>query len=173
MSRQVPTETEARTIWSKKLATLLARHKYAQAFRLLDKVIEDDLPLFRGRPEELEGRRMAWLCRIDLLRERGRLAEALAWTCMECEINPKNVTALALKEQLKRRLHLGSSDRCGKSPAPHRDSDGWEGVAGMRELKAILERDFVLPLQEPELYERYRVDVPNGVRRTVRCLASE
>lgn len=163
MNRQVPTETEAQTTWSKKLATLLARHKYAQAFRLLDKVIEDDLPLFRGRPEELEGRRMAWLCRIDLLRERGRLAEALAWTCLECEINPKNVTAQALKEQLKRRLHLGSSDECGRSPGPHRDSDGWEGVAGMRELKAILERDFVLPLQEPELYERYRVDMPNGV----------
>ncbi len=33
----------------------------------------------------------------------------------------------------------------------------------VQELKAILERDFVLPLQEPELYERYRVDVPNGV----------
>ena len=163
MSRQVPTETEAQTAWSKKLAALLARHKYAQAFRLLDKVIEDDLPLFRDCPEVLEGRRMAWLCRIDLLRERGRLAEALAWTCLECEINPKNVTAQALKEQLKRRLYLGSSDGCGRSPVPRRDSDGWEGVAGMRKLKAILERDFVLPLQEPKLYERYRVDVPNGV----------
>ena len=161
MSQQVPTEAQEK--WSEKLALLLARHKYAQAFRLLDKVIEDDLPLFRDRPEVLEGRRIAWLCRIDLLRERGRLAEALAWTCLECEINPKNVTAQALKEQLKRRLHLGSSDVCGRSPGPRRDSDGWEGVAGMRELKAILERDFVLPLQEPELYERYRVDVPNGV----------
>ena len=161
MSRQVP--TEAQETWSKKLALLLARHKYAQAFRLLDKVIEADLPLFRDRPEVLEGRRMAWLCRIDLLRERGRLVEALDWTCLECEINPKNVTAQALKEQLKRRLHLGSSDGCGRSPVPRRDSDGWEGVAGMRKLKAILERDFVLPLQEPKLYERNRVDVPNGV----------
>jgi transitional endoplasmic reticulum ATPase len=33
----------------------------------------------------------------------------------------------------------------------------------MRELKAILERDVVLPLQEPELYRRYRLDLPNGV----------
>jgi len=161
MSQQVPTEAQEK--WSEKLALLLARHKYAQAFRLLDKVIEDDLPLFRDRPEVLEGRRIAWLCRIDLLRERGRLVEALDWTCLECEINPKNVTAQALKEQLKRRLHLGSSDGCGRSPVPRRDSDGWEGVAGMRKLKAILERDFVLPLQEPKLYERNRVDVPNGV----------
>lgn len=163
MNRPVSPEAETRPAWSRKLASLLARNKYAQAFRLLDKVIEDDLPLFRDNPEELEGRRMAWLCRIDLLRERGRLAEALAWTCLECEINPKNVTAQALKERLKRGLHLGSSIRHEGSRTPQSDSDGWEGVAGMRELKAILERDFVLPLQEPELYQRYRVDVPNGV----------
>jgi transitional endoplasmic reticulum ATPase len=33
----------------------------------------------------------------------------------------------------------------------------------MRELKAILERDVVLPLQEPEIYKRYRLDLPNGL----------
>ena len=33
----------------------------------------------------------------------------------------------------------------------------------MRELKAALERDILLPLQEPELYKRYRVTLPNGV----------
>ena len=149
--------------WTQKLASLLARHRYADAFRLLDRVIEDDLPLFRGSPEDLEGRRMAWLCRIDLLRERGSLAEALAWTCLECEINPNNVTAQALKERLKRGLHLGSSVRHDESAIPQSDNDGWEGVAGMRELKAILDRDFVLPLQESELYQRYRVDMPNGI----------
>ena len=163
MSRQIPKETEMRPAWSKKLASLLARHKYAQAYRLLDKVIEDDLPLFRGSPEELEGRRMAWLCRIDLLREKGRLAEALAWTCLECEINPANVTAQALKERLKRALHLGPPVPNMPSTTGHLESGEWEGVAGMRELKAILERDFILPLQEPELYQRYRVEVPNGV----------
>ena len=157
-SRRIVPET-----WTQKLASLLARHSYADAFRLLDKVIEDDLPLLRGQPDELERRRMAWLCRIDLLREQKRFAEALAWICLECEINPQNVTAQALKEQLKRRLHLGFSEVQGRSARADRDFDGWEGVAGMRELKAILERDFILPLQEPELYERYRVDVPNGV----------
>ena len=43
MSRQVPTETEAQTAWSKKLAALVARNKYTHAFRLLDKIIEDDV----------------------------------------------------------------------------------------------------------------------------------
>jgi len=161
--RQLESRPGVRDIWTQKLASLLARHRYADAFRLLDRVIEDDLPLFRDSPEVLEGKRMAWLCRIDLLRERGRLAEALAWTCLECEINPNNVTAQALKERLKRGLHLGSSVRHDESAIPQSDNAGWEGVAGMRELKAILERDFVLPLQESELYQRYRVDMPNGI----------
>jgi tetratricopeptide (TPR) repeat protein len=152
-----------RDTWTQKLASLLARHRYTDAYRLLDRVIEHDLPLFHGDPEVLEVRRMAWLCRIDLLREQGRLAEALAWTCLECEIIPQNVTAQAMKEQLKRKLNLGHSDEHGSPAKADRVFDGWDGVAGMRELKAILERDFVLPLQEPELYERYQVDMPNGV----------
>ena len=133
MNQQVPTEAETKPAWSEKLASLLARNRFAQALRLLDRIIEEDLPLFRDNPEELEGKRTAWLCRIDLLRERERLAEALAWTCLECEINTNNVTAQALKEQLKRDLHLGSSVRREGPRRPHRDSDGWEGVAGMRE----------------------------------------
>ena len=152
-----------RDTWTQKLASLLARHRYTDAYRLLDRVIEHDLPLFHGDPEVLEVRRMAWLCRIDLLREQGRLAEALAWTCLECEIIPQNVTAQAMKEQLKRKLNLGYSEEHGSPARADRVFDGWDGVAGMRELKAILERDFVLPLQEPELYERYQVDMPNGV----------
>lgn len=162
-NRQLESRRIVRDTWAQKLASLLARHRYADAFRLLDKVIEDDLPLLRGQPDALEGRRMAWLCRIDLLREQKRFAEALAWTCLECEINPQNVTAQALKEQLKRRLHLGLSVGEGKTERADRDFDGWEGVAGMRELKAVLERDFILPLQEPDLYQRYRVDMPNGI----------
>jgi len=44
--------------------------------------------------------------RIDLLRERGQIVEALAWTCLKYEMNPGNVTAQALKERVKRRLKL-------------------------------------------------------------------
>jgi len=149
--------------WNKELASLVARRKYSQAFRLLDRVIENDLPLFRDNPEVLEGRRMAWLCRVDLLKERGRLAEALAWMCLECEINPSDVTAQALKEQLKRNLGLGSRLRTNRPQMPSRESGGWEGVAGMREMKATLERDFILPLQQPELHQMYKVSIPNGI----------
>jgi transitional endoplasmic reticulum ATPase len=33
----------------------------------------------------------------------------------------------------------------------------------MREVKAMLERDVILPLLDPELYRRYKVDLPNGI----------
>lgn len=93
-----------------------------------------------------------------------RLTEALAWTCLECEINPDDVTAQALKERLKVAVNLGSKNAV-PGPRPRRapQKDPWEGVAGMREVKNILERDVLLPLQEPELYQRYRVSLPNGI----------
>jgi len=62
-------------------------------------------------------------------------------------------------------LHLNDRDRATGSNSP-RSAAGpglWPSVAGMRELKAILERDIILPLQEPELYRRYKVDLPNGL----------
>jgi transitional endoplasmic reticulum ATPase len=99
------------------------------------------------------------------LREWGHLSEALAWTCLECEMNPHNVAALALRERLKGALHLAErTGPAGGSSSRRSSTHGlWSGVAGMRELKAILERDVILPLQEPELYQRYKVDLPNGV----------
>jgi transitional endoplasmic reticulum ATPase len=42
-------------------------------------------------------------------------------------------------------------------------SNSWPGVAGMHDLKAVLERDVIMPLQNPELYKRYKLELPNGV----------
>jgi SpoVK/Ycf46/Vps4 family AAA+-type ATPase len=137
----------------------------ARALVLLDRIIENDMPLFAADPRILQSRRLAWLFRIDLLREWGRLSEALAWTCLECELNPENVAAQALKERLKQALNLGlKREPVGSGRIRQPSMEGlWNGVAGMREVKAILERDVILPLQEPELYRRYRLDLPNGV----------
>lgn len=151
-----------RAEWYPRFARLMAQGRVSDALRFLERMIEDDWGLFASLPEVQEQRRLAWLCRIDLLRESGRLAEALAWVCLECELNPDNISAQALKEQLKRLLSLRSTQR-GLPIAPPVALHDWEGVAGMRELKAVLERDILLPLQEPELYHRYRVGLPNGV----------
>lgn len=153
--------SESRASWMPRFAALVANRQYARALRFLDRIIDNEMPLFQDFPEFRAERRLAWLCRIDLLRERGRLSEALAWVCLETELNPQNVAAQALKERLKRQLYLVSEARQSGTAVPLQDN--WEGVAGMRELKAILERDILLPLQEPELYRRYKLGLPNGV----------
>ena len=147
-----------------KLQKLLVNGKKSDALRFLDKIIENDGGLFQHEASFLENRRLSWLIRIDLLRDWGRLSEALAWTCLECELNPDNVAAHALKERLKRELRLVPLKQ--QTPRVSVQSNHclkWEGVAGMRELKAVFERDIILPLKEPELYKKYRVSLPNGV----------
>lgn len=181
--------------WRRKLEELLAQKRFSPALRLLDNIINDNQPsLFEGYSWLTTQRRVAWLYRIDLLRGLGRLHEALAWVCLECELQPANIAAKALRERLKRlvrpeptmptssvpqnhnvyiavrrvdengniidRPHRGVAKPEPKPPVP---LDIWRGVAGMRELKALLERDVILPLQEPELYREYRVSLPNGI----------
>ena len=153
------------TRWLPKMERYLAARRKDLALKLLDQIIETNLPLFAGDPVIEGERRLAWLCRIDLLREMGRLFEALAWTCLECEFNPDNLQAQALKKSLKatlnRRIRKGVS--VGKDFQGRPEEALWAGVAGMREIKAILMRDIILPLQEPELSEILRVGLPNGI----------
>ncbi len=151
--------------WRKKLFSYILRHRKSNALRLLNKLIEKPLPLFIGDEQILEERRMAWLFKIDLLREWGRLSEALAWICLECELHPENITAQALKERLKNDLDLIKKEDKNNNRATStiEHENFWKGVAGMRELKALLERDVILPLQFPELYRRYKVPLPNGI----------
>lgn len=144
------------------LQKLLLQGKKADALRLLEKQIEADGGLFHFDSSFQESRRLSWLLRIDLLREWNRISEALAWTCLECEINPNNVTAQALKEQLKRQLKLVPAKNTNPK-SQMQPTLNWDGVAGMRELKAIFERDIILPLREPEIYKVYKVSLPNGV----------
>jgi hypothetical protein len=79
--------------WMRKVQLYIANGQIARALRLLDRVAEYDMPLFKHDSTVQGVRRLAWLYRIDLLRDRGRLSEALAWTCLECEINPQNLAA--------------------------------------------------------------------------------
>jgi hypothetical protein len=117
-----------------RIGLFVSRRQYRRALEVLDKVIEDPLPLFQGEAWVIEERRLAWLYRIDLLREWGRLTEALAWACLEVEINPDNVAAIASKERLKReagflRRQGGEKHRPASEDKPPRPA--WGGVAGM------------------------------------------
>jgi len=147
--------------FSEKLQRLIYQKKETQVLKLLDEAIQFDGGLFANDDAFFESRRLAWLLRINLLRKWGRFSEALAWTCLECELNPNNIPAIALKEQLKKQLNFV---RKSKKLKELKISDsGWPGVAGMYELKAMFERDIILPLYEPEIYQKYKVPLPNGV----------
>lgn len=147
-----------------RIGHLMVHGHYRRALDLLDRFIEDPLPLFQGEDWVIEERRLAWLYRTELLREWGHLTEALAWVCLEVEMNPNNVTAIALKERLKREAgFIPRRKPTGSTTEAKPNHPIWGGVAGMRDLKAMLERDVILPLQEPEIYERYRLNLPNGI----------
>jgi len=83
---------------------------------------------------------------------------------------PDILPALPLFAQLRRYTLAVKvcwpGNTAGEATAPERTAataDRWAGVAGMRELKAILERDVILPFLQPDIYRRYRISLPNGV----------
>lgn len=46
---------------------------------------------------------------------------------------------------------------------PLLEPDDWDGVVGMSGVKAVLERDVIMPLREPGLYRQYGLGLPNGI----------
>ncbi len=148
------------------IGLLVSQGKIRQALQKLDDALENTLPLFQGQAWLIEERRLAWLYRIDILREAGHLTEALAWACLEVEITPDNIAAVAMKERLKKEAGFIKFQYDSKTSVKHESKlpgSMWKGVAGMRDLKAMLERDVILPLQEPEIYAQYRLELPNGI----------
>ena len=109
-----------------------------------------------------ESRRTAWLIRTHLLLEWNRPAEALAWTCLECQLSSESRDAKALRDRLLRQLNLdfGTSESPSDQIALETQ---WPGVAGMYELKASLERDVIGCLRSPEEAIRYGIPLPNGI----------
>lgn len=147
--------------WSDRISALLVRGKLDKALAELDRIAAStQLQLFDDA--ELD-RELAWLYRINLLRDSKRMREALAWVCLECDVNPGNIAAMSLRIELKQQLGYLSppGDSTVVSDAP--ESPEWEGVAGMRELKAILERDVIQPVRYPRLYAEYGLSLPNGI----------
>jgi ATPase family associated with various cellular activities (AAA) len=148
--------------WHDRLSRLITRGKKATALALLEQTIERSLPLFRTDRAIFESRRTAWLIRTHLLLEWNRPAEALAWTCLECQLSSESRDAKALRDRLLRQLNL---DFDPPETAPDRIAveTQWPGVAGMYEFKAKLERDVILSLNFPEEARRYGVPLPNGI----------
>lgn len=147
--------------WHDRLSRLISRGRKADALAFLEDTIERSLPLFRTDRTIFESRRSAWLIRTHLLLEWNRPAEALAWTCLECQLSDSR-DAKALRDRLLRQLNL-DFDRPEEPPVSIAAETQWPGVAGMYELKAKLERDLILSLKSPQDARRYGIPLPNGI----------
>jgi hypothetical protein len=130
--------------WREKLADFLVQGHLGRSLHYLARIIDAPPSLF----DEIfaEERRMAWLLRINLLIQHQRYREALAWVLYELDTNPENAAALALRMKLRRYLKLETSTRSDVRSAASEVEFDWTGVAGMRSVKAMLERDVLLPL---------------------------
>ncbi len=131
---------------------LILRNKPATILRKLDKMIQEDGGIFKDDPSYKEFRSLSLQFRISLLLEWKQYAEALAWLCLETEVNPTNMDALAMKEQLKKQLRFSTEDNIttisNKSKHPYLCGD----LLPYAQIKAIIERDVILPIKEPDFY---------------------
>jgi transitional endoplasmic reticulum ATPase len=153
-----PTSQVSTHFLPRRLQSLIYHRQKSNALKMLNRMIDFGGGLFADDPREMEYRRKLWMVRIQLLREWKMFSEALAWICLECDVNPSNAAARALKEQWKEQLNFKEAP--ARKPKPRKDI--WEGVAGMRDLKAIFEEDIILPLRHPETYALYKIPKPNG-----------
>ncbi len=163
MDSLISEENEQDPRWMERIQLYILRGHKQKALNYLEKIIGSFLPLFPDDKQVMKDRRIAWLTRIDLLRQMGKSPEALAWICLECELNPENIEAQALKRRMLNILNLTDAPTNSLSQVKLQGKFAWKGVAGMRLLKAQLERDVLLPFLEKELYSLYKIPLPNGI----------
>jgi transitional endoplasmic reticulum ATPase len=114
--------------------------------------------LFKDHDEEYL--RFIGQYRIQYLMEIGYYREALAWACLECELYPDNHEAFAIKDSIKKQI-INLPDKVPVRQVKAKTK--WGPVAGMRSVKAMIERDFLMPLIDPEIFTRYKVNIPAGL----------
>jgi len=76
----------------------------------------------------------------------------------KAEFKPMNETGISTDKptEKKKEIHVTSFKVTEKGK-------GFDLIAGMNELKETLYQDIILPLNDKELYEQYKVSVPNGM----------
>jgi SpoVK/Ycf46/Vps4 family AAA+-type ATPase len=151
-----------REIWGEKLADFIVKGRWSRALNYLTQIIDAPPSLFDDDQIFVEERQIAWMLRVNLLVQHGRYKEALAWILYEIDTNPNNAAANALRLKLRRILNLNKSPTKSTKPVEDIEFD-WPGVAGMRSVKAMLERDILLPIFDPALFAKYKLSPPSGI----------
>ena len=74
------------------------------------------------------------------------------------EIKPKEETVISYSKPTEKKAEVRSATFKVKEKGK-----GFDLIAGMNELKDTLYQDIILPLNDKELYEQYKVSIPNGM----------
>jgi transitional endoplasmic reticulum ATPase len=142
--------------WAEQVNSLVQKKKTGAALTVLNRLLDMDI----DRPYVL-------LYKIRLLQRMGRLKEAIAWICLEAQLNPEDPKVLALRDELMEFYPFSLFEPRPLSPdvlAAFRKADtDWPDVAGMNEVKIQLHNDIILPLKHPEKFQRFKVGLPNGI----------
>jgi SpoVK/Ycf46/Vps4 family AAA+-type ATPase len=139
-----------------KVERYLANNNRDKALYLLSKITALNSKDFAEH--DMDYLRYVGQFRISLLIDWLMYREALAWVCLESELYPGNAEAQILKESLKTHILNIPNDQNDHIIV----LEPWDGVAGMYELKAVIESDIIRPITESDLYERFNISIPNG-----------
>lgn len=141
--------------WAAEINSMIKSRRYDKAFKALDALMDKNLD-----------RNYALLYRVRLLQKMGRVKEAIAWVCLENELYPEDPKIVALKDEM---MELYPYSLFQKRPSTdilsnfRQVNDEWPGVAGMQEIKIQLHNDLILPIIHREKFQRFGVDMPNGI----------
>jgi hypothetical protein len=90
--------------------------------------------------------------------------DALAKTVDNCLSSSDDKSRISTWARLNSALgRAGATEVHDRSVPPTSTGQGLDKVAGMRELKALLRREVVEPVRNPEPYRRYGLSIPNGI----------
>jgi transitional endoplasmic reticulum ATPase len=143
---------------------LTIKYKPDTILKKLDRIIQSKGGMFEKDPTYSEFRSLALQYKITLLIEWKRYAEALAWLCLESEINPMNIEALAIKEHLKRYLGFSNYGNIEQTIKLLKELiSEWGPVVGMRRVKAIIEKNVLFPIREKDLSNKHNLTIPKGI----------
>ena len=108
-------------------------------------------------PEHANGSR-------SLLKWAKFAGEALAKTVDNCLLSSGDRSRISTWSRLNVTLgRTGVTDVHDRIVQPSSTGQGLDKVAGMRELKALLRREVVEPVRNPEPYKLYGLSIPNGI----------
>jgi transitional endoplasmic reticulum ATPase len=93
--------------------------------------------------------------------------QSIILKAIELNLENRYQNAYEFLKALKDQNIKNEKNSSGKSPTQKTEiknqGNGFDGIAGMNELKDTLLNDVILPLKDKSIYEKYRVSIPNGM----------